>query len=108
MISADGGLDSALTLRAAYESDGNTSIRACAGIIEESEPSANSKSPARSSPPWRRICLRVSKSLICCRAGRPSVPQRSATVSVTASRSALGPMACRLTLPNAGTFGPSR
>ena len=38
MISADGGLDSALTLRAAYESDGNTSIRAGAGIIEESEP----------------------------------------------------------------------
>lgn len=38
MISADGGLDAALALRAAYESDGNTSIRAGAGIIEESEP----------------------------------------------------------------------
>ena len=38
MISADGGLDAALTLRAAYECDGKTWLRAGAGIIEESEP----------------------------------------------------------------------
>jgi salicylate synthetase len=38
MISADGGLDAALTLRAAYESDGKTWLRAGAGIIEASEP----------------------------------------------------------------------
>ena len=37
-VSADGGLDAALTLRAAYESDGKTWLRAGAGIIEESEP----------------------------------------------------------------------
>jgi salicylate synthetase len=38
MVSADGGLDGALTLRAAYECDGKTWLRAGAGIIEESEP----------------------------------------------------------------------
>jgi salicylate synthetase len=38
MISADGGLDAALTLRAAYEADGKTWLRAGAGIIEESNP----------------------------------------------------------------------
>lgn len=38
MISADGGLDAALTLRAAYECDGKTWLRAGAGIIEESTP----------------------------------------------------------------------
>lgn len=38
MFSADGGLDAALTLRAAYESDGKTWLRAGAGIIEESAP----------------------------------------------------------------------
>ncbi|MGO9746643.1 MAG: salicylate synthase [Mycobacterium sp.] len=38
MISADGGLDAALTLRAAYERDGKAWLRAGAGIIEESEP----------------------------------------------------------------------
>jgi len=38
MISADGGLDAALTLRAAYEHDGKTWLRAGAGIIEESTP----------------------------------------------------------------------
>lgn len=38
MLSADGGLDAALTLRAAYERDGKTWLRAGAGIIEESEP----------------------------------------------------------------------
>ncbi|HEY0227584.1 MAG TPA: chorismate-binding protein, partial [Mycobacterium sp.] len=38
MLSADGGLDAALTLRAAYESDGKTWLRAGAGIIEESNP----------------------------------------------------------------------
>jgi salicylate synthetase len=38
MVSADGGLDAALTLRAAYESDGKTWLRAGAGIIEDSEP----------------------------------------------------------------------
>jgi salicylate synthetase len=38
MISADGGLDAALTLRAAYECDGKTWLRAGAGIIEESDP----------------------------------------------------------------------
>lgn len=38
MVSADGGLDAALTLRAAYEADGKTWLRAGAGIIEGSEP----------------------------------------------------------------------
>jgi salicylate synthetase len=38
MVSADGGLDAALTLRAAYECDGKTWLRAGAGIIEESDP----------------------------------------------------------------------
>jgi salicylate synthetase len=38
MISAGGGLDAALTLRAAYECDGKTWLRAGAGIIEESDP----------------------------------------------------------------------
>ncbi|OIN82122.1 salicylate synthase [Mycobacterium malmoense] len=38
MVSADGGLDAALILRAAYECDGRTWLRAGAGIIEESEP----------------------------------------------------------------------
>jgi salicylate synthetase len=38
MFSADGGLDAALTLRAAYERDGQTWLRAGAGIIEASEP----------------------------------------------------------------------
>ncbi|OBH74574.1 salicylate synthase [Mycobacterium scrofulaceum] len=38
MFSADGGLDAALTLRAAYERDGKTWLRAGAGIIEESTP----------------------------------------------------------------------
>ncbi|OBI97837.1 salicylate synthase [Mycobacterium alsense] len=37
MVSADGGLDAALTLRAAYESDGETWLRAGAGIIGESD-----------------------------------------------------------------------
>lgn len=37
-FSAAGGLDAALTLRAAYESEGTTWLRAGAGIIEESEP----------------------------------------------------------------------
>lgn len=36
MVSADGALDAALTLRAAYESHGKTWLRAGAGIIEES------------------------------------------------------------------------
>jgi salicylate synthetase len=38
MFSADGGLDAALTLRAAYECDGMTWLRAGAGVIEESTP----------------------------------------------------------------------
>jgi salicylate synthetase len=38
VVSADGGLDAALTLRAAYECDGKTWLRAGAGIIEASEP----------------------------------------------------------------------
>ncbi|MGE2817262.1 salicylate synthase [Mycobacterium heidelbergense] len=38
MISADGGLDAALTLRAAYERDGATWLRAGAGIIAASDP----------------------------------------------------------------------
>jgi salicylate synthetase len=38
MVSADGGLDAALTLRAVYERDGKTWLQAGAGIIEESEP----------------------------------------------------------------------
>lgn len=36
IVSADGALDAALTLRAAYESPGKTWLRAGAGIIEES------------------------------------------------------------------------
>jgi salicylate synthetase len=38
MFSADGGMDAALTLRAMYECDGKTWLRAGAGIIEESQP----------------------------------------------------------------------
>lgn len=38
MFSADGGLDAALTLRAAYERDGRTWLQAGAGIIEASQP----------------------------------------------------------------------
>jgi salicylate synthetase len=38
MFSADGGLDAALTLRAAYERDGRTWLRAGAGIIGASSP----------------------------------------------------------------------
>ena len=38
MVSAGGGLDAALTLRAAYECDGKTWLRAGAGIIGESTP----------------------------------------------------------------------
>jgi len=38
MFSADGELDAALTLRAAYERDGRTWLRAGAGIIEASQP----------------------------------------------------------------------
>ncbi|WP_156746367.1 salicylate synthase [Mycobacterium sp. 1423905.2] len=38
MFSADGGLDAALTLRAAYARDGRTWLRAGAGIIEASDP----------------------------------------------------------------------
>ncbi len=38
MFSADGGLDAALALRAAYERDGHTWLRAGAGIIKASEP----------------------------------------------------------------------
>jgi salicylate synthetase len=37
-FSADGGLDAALTLRAAYESAGKTWLRAGAGIIDASQP----------------------------------------------------------------------
>ncbi len=38
VVSADGALDAALTLRAAYECDGKTWLRAGAGIIGASEP----------------------------------------------------------------------
>ncbi len=38
MFSAEGGLDAALTLRAAYERDGRCWLRAGAGVIEESRP----------------------------------------------------------------------
>ncbi|TMS53522.1 salicylate synthase [Mycobacterium sp. DBP42] len=38
MFSADGSLDAALALRAAYEADGHTWLRAGAGIIAESTP----------------------------------------------------------------------
>ncbi|WP_448425216.1 salicylate synthase [Mycolicibacterium porcinum] len=38
MFSADGSLDAALALRAAYEADGHTWLRAGAGIIAESAP----------------------------------------------------------------------
>jgi len=38
MFSADGGMDAALTLRSAYEADGQTWLRAGAGIIAESTP----------------------------------------------------------------------
>lgn len=38
VFSADGGMDAALALRSAYESDGQTWLRAGAGIIEESTP----------------------------------------------------------------------
>lgn len=38
MFSADGGMDAALTLRSAYEAEGQTWLRAGAGIIAESTP----------------------------------------------------------------------
>ncbi|MGB3896324.1 MAG: salicylate synthase, partial [Mycolicibacter sinensis] len=38
MFSSDGGLDAALTLRAAYEQDGRTWLRAGAGVIDASRP----------------------------------------------------------------------
>jgi salicylate synthetase len=38
MFSADGGLDAALTLRAVFEHDGQTWLRAGAGIIAASDP----------------------------------------------------------------------
>ncbi|PQM52131.1 salicylate synthase [Mycolicibacter virginiensis] len=38
MFTADGGLDAALTLRAAYEGDGRCWLRAGAGVIAESRP----------------------------------------------------------------------
>lgn len=38
VFSADGGLDAALTLRAAYEGDGRTWLRAGAGVIGVSRP----------------------------------------------------------------------
>ena len=38
MFSADGSMDAALTLRSAYEQDGQTWLRAGAGIIAESTP----------------------------------------------------------------------
>jgi salicylate synthetase len=38
MFSADGSMDAALALRAAYEADGRTWLRAGAGIIAESTP----------------------------------------------------------------------
>ena len=38
IFAADGSLDAALALRAAYEADGHTWLRAGAGIIAESKP----------------------------------------------------------------------
>jgi salicylate synthetase len=38
VFSADGGMDAALTLRAAYDRDGRTWLRAGAGIIDASSP----------------------------------------------------------------------
>ena len=38
MFSAGGGLDAALTLRAAYEQDGQTWLRAGAGVAAASQP----------------------------------------------------------------------
>lgn len=38
MFAADGSLDAALALRAVYEADGHTWLRAGAGIIAESTP----------------------------------------------------------------------
>jgi salicylate synthetase len=38
MFSADGGLDAALTLRAAYEENGQTWLRAGAGVVQASQP----------------------------------------------------------------------
>ncbi|HTM85486.1 MAG TPA: salicylate synthase [Mycobacterium sp.] len=38
VLSSDGGLDAALTLRAAYERDGRTWLRAGAGVIDASRP----------------------------------------------------------------------
>jgi salicylate synthetase len=38
MFSANGGMDAALALRAAYEADGQTWLRAGAGIIADSTP----------------------------------------------------------------------
>lgn len=38
MFTADGGLDAALILRAAYERDGRAWLRAGAGILDASDP----------------------------------------------------------------------
>lgn len=60
MVSADGALDAALTLRAAYEHDGKTWLRPAPASSKSRRPSANSRRPARSCPPSRRISLRAN------------------------------------------------
>jgi salicylate synthetase len=55
MVSADGGLDAALTLRAAYECDGKTGCGPVPGSSKSRDPSVNSRKPARSSPRSPRI-----------------------------------------------------
>jgi salicylate synthetase len=45
MFSADGGMDAALALRAAYEADGQTWLRAGAGIIADSTPEREFEEP---------------------------------------------------------------
>src|SRR4029077_3613087 len=57
MFSADGGMDGALALRSAYESDGQPWLLGCARIIAASTP-VNSRRPARSSRHSRRSWCR--------------------------------------------------
>jgi salicylate synthetase len=46
-FSADGAMDATLALRAAYEHDGQTWLRAGVGIIAASTPTGSSRRPAK-------------------------------------------------------------
>ncbi len=57
VFSADGGLDAALTLRAAYEQNGQTWLRAGAGVVAASQPEREFEETCESWPRWLRIWL---------------------------------------------------